>query len=321
MMFELPPLRNDPKHDAIRLADWVEVNLIMYEAQYLSVIDVTDEVARTPPDNSDDSENRGSDEAEFKSGYWEAVEQLADSAYQELLERAQCLKDYYPLSVSRGVAQLENATLACDLYQFLVLLRARQLYPNALGDDGQESGFLFEKLAVYAISAYLGSGPEHRVRFGVAGGYRGGKLPLPVTEAAEELSGRMHERPVVFSAADTRDFGGDAISWKPFLDRRPGQLAVIGQATISEGAWKDDQPAKRWTERRIVGFLARPITAVAFPETLSLTSTDELNGSDFSSIPFDRIRLLHVLQDSDLPNELVQRLKDWVQTFVQRLPR
>ena len=77
-----------------------------------------------------------------------------------------------------------------------------------------------------------------------------------------------------------------------------------------------DEPANRWTDRkppdeRLIRFFARPLTAVAFPETLSLTPTDTLDGLVFSSVPFDRLRLLSVLRDEDLPSDLRERMKEW----------
>ncbi len=319
-MFAPPRPGDQPFHDAVRLADWVELNLLMEEEASLSIADVTDELADIPPDDSDDSERRS-------SGYWESAERNAESAFTELRQRSEWLEDHYALEILRDVATPRNGVAPLDIYKFLVLLRARQLYPNELQDDGKESGLLFEELAKHAIGAYMGSKREHRVRFGVAGGGRGDGLPQPLGEAVGELSNRMFEEAGVVNSGDRGDFKADALSWKPFRDQRPGQLVLIGQATISEGRWvHDEPPPNRWTDRRppdarLIRFLARPLTAVAFPETLSLTPPNTLQGLPFSSIPFDRLRLWEVLRDEILPEDLVKRINDWGSQVGARLPK
>ena len=229
--------------------------------------------------------------------------------------------DRYPIEVDRDAALLQQEMAAHEIYRFLVLLRARQLYQGALEDDGEESGLLFEDLVKHALGAYVGSRPEHQVRFGVAGGSRGDGLPLPLAEAIQELSRRMFEKPGQIYSAYQGDFKADAVAWKPFGDERLGQLVLIGQATISEGDWTRDEPAKKWADRRLIRFLARPLTAVGFPETLSLTSPDALDGLTITSVPFDRLRLLSVLRDEDLPIDLRERMREWSLEVKGRLPQ
>lgn len=103
---------------------------------------------------------------------------------------------------------------------------------------------------------------------------------------------------------------------------------MIGQATISEGKWMQKEPARKWTDSqtgvvRAINFIARPLTAVAFVETLSTVPDDTLNGlpPSFSSVPFDRLRLLSVLSEGDLPQQLQSDIASWVDKTIERLPR
>ena len=322
-MFTPPQLGDEPFHDPIRLADWVELNLLLEEESSVSVTDVTDQLADTPPDDAEDSERRFAqeDDGQVRLGYWELAEGKAEAAFRELSQREGWLGHHYPLEIDGDVALLRGKIPARAVYQFLVLLRARQLYPSGLGDDGAESGLLFEELMKHALGRYVVSQPAHRVRFGVAGGVRGDGLPQPLHEAVQELSRRMFEKSGQIPNARQGDFKADVVAWKPFGDKRPGQLALIGQATISEGDWMHDEPAKRWTDMRLIRFFARPLTAVAFPETLSLTSPDALDGLMFSSVPFDRLRLLSVLRDKDLPSDMRKRINNWGRSVRGRLPQ
>ena len=315
-MFSPPQLGHEVYHDPIRLADWIELNVLEQEEVTLSITSIIDQIADTPPDDSSDSEQR--------DAFWDSSEEKAEAAFLELSQRAGWLGGRYPLQIDRDIVQLNRNALSRKIYQFLVLLRARQLYEGALGDNGGESGYLFEELVTHALGAYAGS--KSYVRFGVAGGYRGGGLPDPVNEAVQALSQRMAEKLGQVSSTQPLDYGADAIAWKPTGDGLPGQLVLICQATISEEHWMDKEPANRWTDRqppdeRLIRFVARPLTAVAFPETLSLTKWDVIDGLTFRSIPFDRLRLLSVLGDDDLPNELRDRIDSWCLGMNQRLPR
>ena len=332
MMFKPPPLTDDESNDPVCLADWVELNLLAGDVSTVSVLDVINELTEIPPDDSDESERRFEreefgqiDSQEITSGYWKSAEDLADSAFAELSERMGWLGGRYPLVIEGEIAEASADCPMHDIYAFLVLLRARQLYPNALGDDGGESGFLFEELTKHAIGAYIGAPSNSQVRFGTAGGTRGDNLPQALPDAVKDLSGRMFEKLGEIPSSGDGDFRADAIAWTPFGDRRPGQLTLICQATISEKEWLRKEPPKRWTDRnppstRLIRFVARPLIAVAFPETLSLTPIDSILGATFQSIPFDRLRLLSVLYDRPFPLSLRIRITQWVDDVVTRIP-
>ena len=330
-MYAVPSAGHDPSHDPIRLADWVELNLLTGEETSVSVTSVADELGDIPPDDSNQSEQRSDqddepvrDDGQARKGYWDDAERKAEEAFGELGSRSQSLGSCYPITLVGDAALMEDSSGMIEVYRFLVLLRARHLYSEALDDDGEESGFLFEEFVTEALGAYLNTGPDHRVRFGVAKNSRGGGLPLSAKEAVEELSWRMHEDPGMVPDDASGDYRADAITWKPFRDGIPGQLVLIAQAKISEGEWMDHEPANRWTdkrppENRLVRWVARPLTAVAFPETLSLTKREILGGSNFSSIPFDRLRLLSAIHTKPLPEDLLQRMRIWSSTIVSKL--
>lgn len=327
-MFAPPNLGDSHSHDSIRLADWVELNLLTGEEQFVSIASVADELASDPPDRSRDSESwneyedaSGGNGSPTGIGFRDTAEEKAEAAFRELSWRSSRLENRYPIKLDGEVALLRQDGAAYEVCRFLVLLRGRQMYKGVVEDDGSESGFLFEELVKFAMGKYVGAAPEHQVRFGVAGGSRGDGLPETLEDAVRELSRRMFENPGEVPVGGKGDYKADAIAWRPFGDQRPGQLVLIGQATISEGEWTEDELPKKWTDRRLIRFLARPLTAVAFPETLSLTPPDRLNGMRLSSIPFDRLRLMSVLRDDDLPGYLRDRIEDWSRGIREKLPR
>lgn len=332
MTLELPPLSDNQAEDHIRIADWIELNLTLREVTSVSISGVATELAMDPPDEASVSEGwelkdslGGEIDYEKRGGFREDVESTAERAIAELKERHEWLGPLYPISVKAGVAERQHGCPNEQLYKFLILLRARQLYSGALGDDGIEAGFLFEELAKHAFGSYAGAAAHSQVRFGVAGGTRGDGLPNPIEEAIEKLGAMMNEKPGKVPQGANGDFGADAIVWKSFGDAAPGQLVMIGQATITEGEWLRKEPSKKWLVRkagviRLLEFVAEPMTAVACPETQSLVSGTSVRGSSFSSVIFDRLRMVSVLSERELPAELRQRMMEWAKSFAEKIP-
>ena len=316
----------------IRTADWVELNLVTQEEDTISVTSVADALADTPLDETTADEHRdeyadASEDLEpsvLKEGFWKRAEGTAELAFQELLQRSRWLGSRYPLALDSDTVSRNRDFDSTIVARFLSLLRSRHLYHDALQDNGEAAGQLFEELLPHALRRYVNTARRHALRFGVAGGSRGDDLPSDTDAALDALAQRTNESRGSFSGmADGRDFGGDSIVWKPFDDSLPGQLVTVGQSTISERKWIRKQPSPKWRDRRLVKFLTPPMTVVAFVETMSLASKTLLAGlgDEFSSLPFDRLRLLGVLRDTDLPCPLRTRMDAWSCSMQARLSR
>lgn len=303
-MIELPQLPSEERLRAIWVADWMELELLCGLSTSVSLTEVADVLRDDPFEGGADASD---DQAEIGRASWEAADALATAALAELRDRAAWLEDRYPLTILPDFVSLREDSLELPIYRFLSLVRARHLYSSvrALPDPGQE----FEELVKYAVGSYVGG---QVVRFGPgATGERGDGLPRVLWDAVVELARRMHESANSIRDEGQGDYKVDVIAWKPFGDELPGQVVVLCQSTISQDEWITKLPAKRWVERRLVHFLANPIQAVAFPETLSVTSNEELRGSNFQAIPFDRLRILGAMDVTMVPESLTERLDDW----------
>ena len=315
----------------IRVADWIELNLLTAEEPVLSVTGVTQAVAGEPPDDSADSEHRNdysedpedANPAQQQEGFWQLANNTAEMAFKELHTRSASFSDRYPIVSNGESAEANESYDSPRVAAFLTLLRSRHLYVNALGDDGSIAGELFEELLQYALRRYIDTIDSCSVRFGIAGGSRGDGLPINAKEALDELASRMNEgKGTLENLANDQDFGGDAIAWRPFPDCGPGQLTVVGQATISEGKWVSKFPSPKWDTRRLIGLLARPAIAIGFVETITLSTQRLLRAKGepaYVSIPLDRLRLLFVLRDSDIIESLLERITDWCDGMKERL--
>ena len=313
-MIELPALPSDDRQRVIWVADWVELELLCGTSTSVSLIEVAD-VLRDDP--SDDVGSATGDQGDIGRAAWETAELLAEAALSELRDRAAWLQDRYPLTISSEFVSLRDGSVTLPIYRFLALVRARHLYSRvrALPDPGQE----FEELVNYAVGAYVGG---QVVRFGPGKtGARGDGLPPVLWDAVVDLAQRMHESVNSITDAGHGDYKVDVIAWKPFGDERAGQIVVLCQSTVSENEWITKLPAKRWMERRLVHFLANPIEAVAFSETLSLTSKEELRGGNFHAIPLDRLRILGMVDASTVPESLKKRLDDWCAVAREEIPK
>ena len=328
----VPPARARVDREApIRVADWIEVNLLTAEEPLLSVTSVAQAMAADPPDQSAQSEHRNdysespedAGPAQQERGYWQAANAIAELAFEELRDRAAMFSDRYPILSDGEIAEPNSSFDSPEIATFLSLLRSRHLYEEALQDDGTVAGELFEELLPYALQSFIDTPDQCAVRFGIAGGSRGGGLPAEAKSALDMLADRMNEAQGSLENMRTDvDMGGDAIAWRPFPDCEPGQLTVVGQATISEGKWDRKKPSPKWDSRRLIGFLARPTIAVGFVETISLNESVVLRAQgdpEYVSIPLDRLRLMFLLRDSYLPAALHERMRIWSQEMQTRL--
>lgn len=315
-MIGLPPGLIVSADSVVQFADWIEINALLEGTAggTVSAKEAGDLLIANPPIATKIDINLHS--------YKNAALELVEGAFGHLQERSGYLQHHYPLLCNRGTVKPIVGCERYEIYRFLVSLRARQMYPNALRDDGIEAGLLFEDLATQAFGKYIGARPEHRIRFGVAGGLRGSGLPLNLGDALEDLSQRMNEKRGKESFKGTGDIGVDCIAWRAFGDKRAGQLVLMGQATISEKSWLQKQPPTRWTRQLNksgppIAFLARPVTAVAFAETLPPDAPPGLKalGEEWVSIPFDRLRILSLLRDKDIPEQLREQMNEWVNDF------
>ena len=325
-----PPVPSETTESPIRIADWIELNLVTREEELISQTSVIDALTEAPPDDAAVSEHREEyafdpedlDPDELTDGYWKDAERSTELAFLELCHRAEWLGISYPFCCNDDTASLNSNFESERIATFLTLLRSRHLYYEALQDDGNTAGELFEELVPHALRCYVGTIEECALRFGMAGGSRGDGLPNNTDDAIIALAQRTNEaRGSLSNLSSGQDFGGDAIVWKPFGDSLPGQLVAVAQSTISERKWIRKQPSPKWRNRRLIQFLSVPLTVVAFVETLSLTSRTFLDGlsGEFSSMPFDRLRLLQVLRDGDLPTSLLTRMDAWSCSMCARL--
>ena len=315
------PAEEDPI-DSIRVADWIELNLLTGEEESISSDSATRAMAERPPDDSSTGEHRQEysdnpedlDSSELHDGYWRDAETTVEFAFTELRERSSCYGDRYPIRLVGETVEVVDAFESTEIAAFLALLRSRHLYRGALGDNGQTAGELFEELLPYALRRCLDTTEECSVRFGLAGNARGDGLPSRTDLALDELSRRIGEpRANQEDLRPVHDYGADAIAWKPLAGPTEGKLTIIGQATISNGVWMRKQPSPKWKSRKLIEFLVPPVTAVSFVEKFSInvSGTGNILGGDLTSIPLDRFRLLALLVDEEISKELRIRMKSW----------
>ena len=331
-MYARPSQASTSSEETIQVADWIELNLLTEEEHFVSVADATAAIAADPPDDSTTSEHRldypdsleNLDPQDLNAGYWQQAEDTAELAFAELRQRSTWFGTRYPLTVHGESATASSSFDSGTVASFLTLLRSRHLYHRALDDDGKLAGELFEELLPHALRCYLGITADTSIRFGVAGGSRGGGLPLQTDDALDELAHRTNEpRGDLSNLPIGRDYGADVIAWKALGDSLRGKLVAIGQATISEREWTTKQPSPKWKSGRFVQFLTPPTNVVAFVESMSLTTNAVLDGlpEEFSMLPLDRFRILFILRDCDIPNSLQTRISAWTAEMLTRLPR
>ena len=111
----------------------------------------------------------------------------------------------------------------------------------------------------------------------------------------------------------------DIISWRPFRDRRSGQLILLGQCTIGVD-WDDklrDLSLGLWNKH--IDWAVSPTRAFAVPFIHDDNGWDRITAE--GGIIFDRVRISSLIRPTDLPKNLSTAIKEWCVTRIESLPR
>jgi len=226
--------------------------------------------------------------------------------------------DSYPFRVGESSISRQRETDQIRVYSFLSTLGARLTYniDQALLPVKQPS-ILFERLVRVALESYLGGSAR---RFGWP--FREDGLSTNFRDAATSLAAEMGEPVGLFETVspDEKDHGLDVVAWRPFADEHRSQICLLCQCAI--GVDWNQKPIHLGLWYDIIRFMARPITAVAFVAQMSNHQKYFVNGvAKTSGILFDRTRLATMVVDEDLPGELSESIRDWVQSAILRFPK
>ena len=310
-MFALPPLGSDI--EPILLADWIEVEVLL--GRRPTSLEEFADLLHDDPDLSDEEADPDDDLRGARDDQYHR----AESAFGEIGDRAAWLGEAYPMSVSPDSVNTKAESDRLLVYSFLVGLRARQIYKGAAAAFAQEPAAIFEEIVTEAARSYVcGSG---RARLGMAdrGNQRGDGLHKSFPTATRELARRMNEQPHDDVHGDG-DGGTDGIGWRPFGDRRPGQMIFAVQAAIGEGDWQRKPVHAAWGTGAYIQFVTPPVIGAAFPESLSLYPDADLRGAN-CGVPLDRLRIISLVDDGNFDQTWLQRMESWTEWVCRQLPQ
>lgn len=312
------------------LADWVEARLIFGTDRSVSITTVLDELDEeatlpdlavydeTESDLTDENEASVRDDLRAQAAEGGSPEYLlADEAIGEIERRVDFVGQHYPIEVERSVARLKvESWREAPVYAFLTGLNVRYLW-KVLADMNTGARF-FERLTVPALKAYWGG---HAAHFGWP---RDAEEEPAFRAALPFLAARMRERLNIRPeelGAQHKDIALDAIAWRPLDDRR-GQTVLLCQCSIGDDWSQKGVPIEKWTT--LVNFAVTPTRGLAFPfvpdAVRALNDVDWLLLCAGVGVPFDRLRLAHLLAGAEIDPDLIGDMIDWTEGLVANLP-
>jgi hypothetical protein len=312
-----------------KLADWIEYQVLFSLEGSFSRATFRDFIDEDPGtsdmrdyDDADFSEDEDlGDLSSRRARRGEAAEGLSTSdalstdAFVILEDRASFVGDHYPFRVEADLVSLKGSSWQeHPSYSFMLALSARFMY--GLPGDFQTGARLFERLVRVAMAEYIHGEAEH---FGwPRDGGEGERsfaqvLPLVLRRLGERMAVKPDDIP-----DKIKDNEVDVIAWRPPGDRRRGQLIVMCQCAIGADWNNKGIRLDKWEP--FVGFAVRPVAAAAFP--FIPASIEEFGDFDYEYLSksaglwFDRLRLTRLITDSDLDENLRDRMISYVQNLV-----
>ena len=299
--------------DATEHADWLELHAVISGDSVTSPQDLATALKRTgSSDAVDDFEDSDPIDSAVEHED-EALERIADEAFEILGRRRQYLGETYPFSLNDVITAESQA--ARSPYTFLTALT---YFGSRIDSAPEPATSLFELLSTFALEKYLGGHTARSYHFG----FPRVQSPSSFRDALNELCIELGEGTECSipnpHAASVKDAKLDLVGWIPFYDDRPNQLIVMGQCTTAKAwdakinelqpfefchIWMRDTPA------------LQPLSAFFVPTQIS--DHEWLIGSTSDQrILFDRLRITHLLGELDA--SLAQRCALWTRFAISQ---
>ena len=282
-----------PTTTAEDLADWVEVSCLKSRNQRISKSDTIDQLQRYEVPNA---------------------EETATNLWRELDRRSRVLRDRYPFAVEptrlfRSVGQSH------PIYTMLVLISLAPQFSDTRIRNHNQLSKLFEQVVALAVERYI-AGKSFRI-----GHNRQVPVPNRFADLLGFLSRQLGEnlRRAKPLNPNTKDCRADVIAWKPFADKRGGQLILLTQCASGTN-WTGkltELNVELWG--RYIEFIVSPVRAFAIP---FVETNDErwLEFGTLGGIAFDRLRIVEMLRGSQAPNQLLAAIRQWNRAQIARVP-
>ena len=283
-MLEIP----DPNSIA-RVADWVEL-VVAITASSVSKAQLTSNIEGVAGD--------------------EPPEHFLSSVWQELALRQRLYSSPSFTVEDRTVEPLTDITV---LPEYLVCL-IFSLY--GVQGNTKISGKLFERLTSEAVERYLsGKAMVFGWPFGKDDANASSdetQIMQMVKKATEILQEKYIEAP----ASHYKDRNLDVIGWKPFNEKRSGQVVILVQCGAGHN-WKSKNavPIKAWTQ--YIHWANDPLVAFSVP--CIIDDRDWHGQSREKGILFDRVRILNLLPKGVKDKNLKAEISTWVKEQLPEL--
>lgn len=229
----------------------------------------------------------------------EDEEVLAEDTFIELSDRMSACGDSYPFVVDGSVLQTRDDLESYWAYIFCLLLS----YHGASRDEATtEPTRIFEEVAEIAARGYV-SGKT--LKFGFPRRVLSKNFEEAIQTVCKELGEGIgaKKRPDSEHAKDARL---DIIAWRPFPDRRQGQMIMFGQCAAG-GNW--EEKLSELQPRDFTDLYWRDPPAVTplkgFFTPFRLPPNNWYTKAKYAGVLFDRCRIAHFAHGHEPPPHLI----------------
>lgn len=308
----VPPATADP----VDHADWVELRSLAVADGNTSHADLVAELRRTGSAEAfEHGDSLGSDSAEDDEqldGGSERSQNVADTAFVELEDRARAAGDGYPFNVGDGNLQAVEGARE-SVYVFLLCLSVMVGKERA----GINPRRLFEDIASAATHRYFGG--ERRAalfRFGFPRRMERAEFRPALDALCSRMGEGVRARHGIAIAADQKDAKLDFVVWKGFPDEREGMVVGFGQCATGAnwrgktGEMNPQSFSELWMERPMS---SRPVRMFSLPRRVDASHWEQTTRD--AGVVLDRCRLAWLCDD--LSADLLTNCGTWTAAAIE----
>lgn len=248
---------------------------------------------------------------------------IVDDAWANLRHRQKCMGIGCPYIFTDQLIKLEQKPfIDTTAHTFFIVLSLSQIYKEwhkSFGHDYTEQGTLFENVLKESLEAHLLGWKVFQTGWSSDRTLKIADVVNNVSELLNEPIGDVR----TFATKDANEAGLDILCYKPFIDNRPGKIALFMQC--ASGKYWDDKVSTPnmsiWNQ--LIHFTARELCIKAFATPFSLEN-DLFTRSCCATqgLLMDRNRILSASHSNPtwLSPKLSKQIAAWSRKRVITLP-
>jgi len=293
-----------PTDNLSDIADYIEIKCLFSDSSSISRRGIFSSMSM----ESDEQNFDGVEDDEDR------LNNKLDDVLQEMLRRKSECAGHYPFKIDGCLVSVDdtcNETIKTYYTYFLLATRSNMREDRLFDTPTKDASLLFEKVSEKIAKNYFGENSK-TLLFGTSAG---SNFKSKVNHLIKILNLRGEAIDPIGSTGRQNDGHLDLVVWTPFIDNRDSMLIGFGQCKTGT-SWEEhltELNPNNFFKNYVGDSPAHPPVRLFFlTDSISIVNEKWGERASAAGILFDRRRIMEFLPIEDMPNELTNDIKKWM---------